>query len=146
MTEAAPTFVYQASIRYSDLDPQGHVNNAQYLVFLEDARIAFFRHIGIPQAGIPPEAETGTSRVIARTEIDYLAAIHYEKDPIEVETSVLKLGSKSFTLDQRVVCRGALCARAKVVLVAYDPSNEASRPLDDTERSGLQTYLAAPAQ
>jgi len=141
-TEPEP-HVFSAAIRYSDLDAQGHVNNAVFLMFFDDARIEFFRHVGIPQAGIPPEAETGTSRVIARTEIDYLAPLMYEQEPIQIVTRVLAMGSKSFTIGQDVVCRGTVCARAKVVLVAYDPANGTTRPLDDYERNGLGPLLVS---
>ena len=33
-------FHHPIEVRYSDLDPQGHVNNARFLTFFEQARVS----------------------------------------------------------------------------------------------------------
>ena len=35
-------FVHVEKVRFRDLDPMGHVNNAVFLTYLEQARVAFF--------------------------------------------------------------------------------------------------------
>jgi acyl-CoA thioester hydrolase len=39
-------YYHPIEVRYGDLDPQGHVNNARYLTYLEQARIGYIRHLG----------------------------------------------------------------------------------------------------
>ena len=40
-------FFCPVEVRYGDLDPQGHVNNAKYLTYLEQARVAYIIHLGL---------------------------------------------------------------------------------------------------
>jgi hypothetical protein len=40
-------FYYPIEVRYGDLDPQGHVNNAKYLTYMEQARVAYIRRLGV---------------------------------------------------------------------------------------------------
>ncbi len=44
-------FYQPIELRYGDLDPQGHVNNASYLTYIEQARIGYIRHLGLWQGG-----------------------------------------------------------------------------------------------
>jgi hypothetical protein len=40
-------FYHPIEVRYSDLDPQGHVNNAKFLTYLEQARIEYIGKLGL---------------------------------------------------------------------------------------------------
>ncbi len=40
-------FYHPIEVRYGDLDPQGHVNNAKHLTYFEQARIAYWIHMGL---------------------------------------------------------------------------------------------------
>ena len=72
-----PPVIARISIRYNDLDPYGHVNNAAYLEFFEEIRLAYWRAlagiIGFDelQAGDVP----GARYVIAETTVRYTAPI-----------------------------------------------------------------------
>ena len=48
-----PTFCFYhpIEVRYGDLDPQGHVNNAKYMTYMEQARVAYIRHLGLWPGG-----------------------------------------------------------------------------------------------
>jgi len=39
-------YYHPIEVRYGDLDPQGHVNNARYLTYFEQARINYIAHLG----------------------------------------------------------------------------------------------------
>ena len=58
-------------IRFGDLDPQGHVNQAVFLTYFESGRVAMFRDpdLGI---GVP-----GATFVMVRMEVDYLKELHW---------------------------------------------------------------------
>ena len=66
-----PIVDFGAGLRYSDLDTFGHVNNARYFSFLEEARIAWF------EACVPKRWDFRTHGVlVARNEMDYLKPVH----------------------------------------------------------------------
>jgi YbgC/YbaW family acyl-CoA thioester hydrolase len=94
MTELADfTYYHPITVRFADLDPQGHVNNAVYLTYLESARLGYYEKAGIwgREAGIK------TGMVVAHIDIDYLAPIFFGQ-AIQVGVRLARLGQKSFTL------------------------------------------------
>jgi acyl-CoA thioester hydrolase len=131
------TFRYEVTVRFSDTDAMGHANNAAFNVFLEDARIAFFRSL-MTETG---EKFFGRGLIVARAEIDYLRPVFFG-DPLEAEVSILGVGRSSFRVGYVLRQRGHEVARGETVQVAYDYKMSTSRPLDDVERSVLRTQLA----
>jgi acyl-CoA thioester hydrolase len=78
-------------LRWSDLDAYGHVNNAQMFGLLEEARIHAFWE-GDNAAGDAPPTRifqggptADTFTLIAHQEIEYLAPIAYQRDPLDLE-------------------------------------------------------------
>jgi acyl-CoA thioester hydrolase len=131
-------FTREVPVRFSDTDTMGHVNNAAYLVYLEDARIAFFRGL-MTSSG---EAFFGRGLIVARIEIDYVRPVFFP-DPIEVEIAVHGIGRSSFRLGYVLRQRGEEVARALTVIVAYDYRTHQSRPLDEVERAALEPHTVA---
>jgi acyl-CoA thioester hydrolase len=125
-------FRREVPVRFSDTDTMGHVNNAAYLVYLEDARIAFFQSL---MAG-DGEKFFGRGLIVARVEIDYVRPVFFG-NPLEVEVSVLGVGRSSFRIGYVLRQRGREVARALTVQVGYDYKQQQSRPLDDVERAAL---------
>ena len=83
----------------------GHVNNAVYSTYLEEARI---------------DVLGGLSEfILARVEIDFRSELRAGEE-IEVGTRAGRLGTKSFELEHEIRVGGRLVAEAKSVLVAYD--------------------------
>ena len=106
-------FVYGERVRFRDLDPMGHVNNAVFLTYLEQARVAFFAEMG---------AATGLedmNMIVARVEIDFKAPVRLGQ-VVEVSVRTSRFGTKSFDLDYELRVEGELVAVAKSVQVAYD--------------------------
>ena len=94
-----PPVVERLAIRYQDLDPYGHVNNAVYLEFFEMLRIAYWRPIaslvGIEEleAGDVP----GARYVLAETTVRYRAPIFFD-DALHGAASVPTVGNRSYVL------------------------------------------------
>jgi acyl-CoA thioester hydrolase len=132
------TFRYDVTVRFSDTDAMGHANNAAFNVFLEDARIAFFRSL-MTETG---EKFFGRGLIVARAEIDYVHPVYFG-DPIEAEVCILAVGRSSFRVGYVLRQRGREVARAATVQVAYDYKTNSSRPLDEVERSVLEAQLAS---
>ena len=95
-----PPVVARIAIRYKDLDPYGHVNNAVYLEFFEEIRIAYWRSLadlaGIEnlEAGDVP----GARYVIAETTVRYKAPILLD-DTLHGAASIPTVGNRSYAMD-----------------------------------------------
>jgi acyl-CoA thioester hydrolase len=106
-------FVHREAVRFRDLDPMGHVNNAVFLTYVESARSAFLQHLGAVQS------VEDLAIIVARVEIDFRAPVRFG-DEVEVSVRVSRFGEKSFDLEHELRVEGSLVAEAKTVLVTYD--------------------------
>ena len=120
------TYTHPITVRYRDLDPQGHVNNAVYLTYLESARIGYYQQVGIYR----PEQQVLTGLVVVRNEIDYLAPIQLGYK-LSVSLRVERLGTSSinFVFQIETDPEGTPLARGKSVMVAYDNTRHQSKPI-----------------
>jgi len=106
-------FTHTEEVRFRDLDPMGHVNNAVFLTYMEQARVAFFAQAG---------AATGLedmNMIVARVEIDFKAPVRLGQE-VEVSVRASRFGTKSFDLEYELRVDEELVAEAKSVQVAYD--------------------------
>jgi acyl-CoA thioester hydrolase len=123
-------FVHRETVRFRDLDGMGHVNNAVYLTYMESARLAYFRSLGLGRN--PPEG-----LILARAEVDFRSPIELGEQ-VEVGSRAARIGTKSFDLEQEVRADGRLAAEGKFVLVAYDYTTATSRELPAEWRERLE--------
>ena len=120
-------------IRYADLDPQGHVNNAVFSTYFESGRVAMFRE---PNLGIGVENATF---VLVRQEIDFLRELRWPGG-VEVGTALAELGRSSFTVVQTIF-NGDICAAAgRATLVMMDTTTRRARPLTDEAKAKLEPW------
>ena len=119
-------FVHRETVRFRDVDALGHVNNAVFLTYLEEARIAFL---------VPLGAEV-SSMILARVEIDFRAPLRMG-DEIEIGVRPANVGTKSFELEYEVRSRDTVAAEAKTVLVSFDYENGRSVELPESWREAL---------
>ena len=126
----------RATIRYSDLDPNSHVNNGAINMFFEDGRVDFRDQ---RMAGLGDDILRGFA--VVRFAATYHAPLHFPGE-VEVGTVVTRIGNSSFELGQGIF-RGDQCiATAEVVSVFFDPATGKSVPLPDTLRDILTGALA----
>ncbi|MDJ1136614.1 acyl-CoA thioesterase [Streptomyces iconiensis] len=134
---------YQCPLRWSDMDAFGHVNNAVYLRYLEEARIDFMTR---PAREADSDSFTGGT-VVARHEIDYLRPLVHQHNPVTVELWVTKLNAASVTFAYEIretAVPGADVrpyVRAKTVVVPYNLKEERPRRLTGGERAFLERYF-----
>jgi len=137
MTPEKFTYLHPITVRYGDLDPQGHVNNAVYLSYLESARLGYYE-----KSGIWTPTSTGTTgMVVVRIEIDYLAPIYFGQ-AVQVCLRMDRLGEKSLTfafLIEALQDRQAF-ARGLSVMAAYDNKTGKSRPIPVEWRAKLNRF------
>ena len=122
-------------IRWRDVDAYGHVNNAVFLNYLEEARDRLVENLF---------GEHAWDFVIARVAIDYRSELKQNDREVAVSCRVTRFGSSSVQTAERVLAAdGRLSAEAESVIVARDPETGRSRPLTDEERTILQGAVEA---
>jgi acyl-CoA thioester hydrolase len=127
----------QLQIRWADLDAFKHINNAAYLVYMQEARADFTWFSRIARGEEPLLADM----VVARSEVDYLSPIHQTGTTLDVEIYVEKVSNSSFVMVYEMSQGGTLRARGKTVQVGVDMETEKARRLRDKEREFLSQYL-----
>jgi acyl-CoA thioester hydrolase len=132
-------YVLELPVRFRDLDAFGHVNNAVFLTFLEQARTdCYLAMLGRTD---PFRSGAGLDFVVARAEIDYLLPVLHG-ELLQISVNPLRLGTSSFDFGYEARIRsGELAARGKTVLVAYDHEGRKSRPLPDALAAQLRAGL-----
>ncbi|HEV2753294.1 MAG TPA: thioesterase family protein [Solirubrobacteraceae bacterium] len=117
------------AVRWRDLDMLGHLNQAVYHEYLEEARGALFeRSDGLEHFPF----------VLARVELDHRREIRRDHGHVDVTARVGRIGTKSVTVEQEVVLPdGTVAAKGSSVLVAWDVDGRSPRPLSERERAAL---------
>ena len=127
----------QLQIRWADLDAFKHINNAAYLVYMQEARADFTWFSRIARGEEPMLADM----VVARAEVDYLSPIHQTGTTLDVEIYIEKVSNSSFVMVYEMSQGGTLRAKGKTVQVGVDMETEKARRLRDKEREFLSQYL-----
>ncbi|HEY7325589.1 MAG TPA: thioesterase family protein [Streptosporangiaceae bacterium] len=128
----APVFEHQVNVRWRDTDALGHVNNAVYLTYLEEARDAFYvRALGDP------------IYVVVRLEIDFRAEVRHADRSVSVEIAVERMGTTSLTTRETLrTSDGEVAAEARVITVRWNQDLHAVVPFSDEERARLAEFSA----
>ena len=124
-------------IRWDDLDAFGHVNNAKYLVFVQEARVDLFWKERI-EKGLNPVFD---DMVVARAEVDYKIPITKTNHDYQISIWVSKIGGAAFDLEYEISSSEGIHARLKTVQVAVDLETKKSRRLTEEERAILMEYF-----
>jgi acyl-CoA thioester hydrolase len=127
-------------VRWDDIDAFGHVNNAKYLTYIQEARFQWSFY----QYASKNEKPTLVEMVVAKAEVDYLVPIYEGGRFYDVNLWVESVGNSSFVMGYEVVGDNRVVhAKVKTVQVAVSMETKKSRPLTDTEREFLNQYLKA---
>ena len=122
-------YVTDVEVRYRDLDPNDHVNNAVYATYLEQARSEYFAEVVERDLN-----KVGT--VLATLNIDYHRAIELD-DEVTVGLSVPEMGTSSLHMEYEIHTDDGLAATASTVQVAWDREKGESRPIPDDWRGKI---------
>lgn len=122
----------ELSVRYRDLDTMGHVNNAVYATYMEQARDGYI------------EAVTGDSlfesgAAIAMQKIEYHDTID-RVGPVTVAVRATDVGTSSLLMEYEIRADGDVAATGETLLVTVDPETGESRPMPDDWREAISDY------
>ncbi|GMV34815.1 MAG: hypothetical protein AMXMBFR60_26440 [Chloroflexota bacterium] len=122
-------FLHPTEVRYGDLDPQGHVNNAKYLTYFEQARIHHFIKMGLFSKD-QSFMEIGV--IVADIHIKYRAPAHYG-DNLITGAKISRIGNKSLIVTQSVMdaATGKAMADGEVILVTFDYKSKKTIPVPE---------------
>ena len=127
---------YDCQVRFSDVDLYRHVNNVKYYEYLQEARIDLLR-LEERAAGEPE-----LSVVVVAVDVEYNRPILLRPEPYPVDTWVEAVGRSSVTLASEVSDGREPLARARAVVVGFDPTSSRSEPLPPWLRQRLGERLA----
>lgn len=134
--EVPAPFIQRVRVRYGETDQMGVVHHAAYLHYLEDARTAWLRALGLPYSAL--EA-TGVGLPVRRAEVRYRAPAKYE-DELDVEVRLARMRGASATFVYRVTrVDGTAIVDAEVELACIDLVSGRPRLLPDELRARLTT-------
>lgn len=130
---------FRGRVRAHEVDRQGIVHNAVYLYWLENARVEYFRALGLPI-----ERQTFLTKhrfVVARIEIDYRLAAQFD-DEYEVLTRIAYVGRSSLGFEQLVwrLPDQVLLVAARTVMVHLNPATHRPERIQDAYRLLIRQY------
>ena len=125
-----------AHVRWDDIDAFGHVNNAKYLTYVQEARVEMLWRART-DVGLEPIL---SDMVVAHAEVDFLIPIYEGAVDIDCIIWIGKIGGASFDMFYELKSPAGLHARLKTVQVAVDVATKKSRRLSDSEREYLLQY------
>ena len=144
-------------LRWGDFDAYQHVNNAEMLHLLEEARIQTFWRPDVHDPEAPPtavlDARPGAAVVslIARQEVEYLLPIPYQRRPLDVELWIGRIGGASLEIGYEVFSPvesepRALYTRAATTLVMVELATGRPVRIPDEYREAWAPYVDAPIE
>lgn len=123
-------------VRFRDIDAFGHVNNAVFFSYVEQARIRYLLDVLQPDTGFD-----GMPLILARVELDFRSPIGFGED-VTVETRVDRVGRSSFAMGHRMTAGpdDRLVGDVQTVIVAYDYAAASPMPVPDEWRRKFDAH------
>lgn len=125
-------YVTEVPVRFRDIDPMDHVNNAIYVTYVEQARAEYYEDVIGLTLG---EADT----VLAHLEVDYVEPIELG-EVVEVRMRTEELGTSSIPMTYELRVDGDVVATAETIQVAFDRGTGESVPVPDAWRERIESF------
>ena len=122
------------NVRFADLDPNQHVNNAVYATYFETGRVTLMKDRSY---GLMPE---GVTWIMVRLDMHFRAELRWP-GTIEMGLGVVKFGRTSVTFDQVVFSGGVCVASARSVSVLLDEATRKPTALTEGILEKFQPWL-----
>ncbi|PYT34533.1 MAG: hypothetical protein DMF52_12370 [Acidobacteria bacterium] len=122
-------------VRFRDMDSMGHVNNAVYLTYFENARIAYWRAV----PGV--RSRRNLDYILARAECDFKSPVTLD-DELFCHIRVASFGRTSFVFEYllRNEPNGRGVAEGRTVQVMYDYTARKAEPLDAEVKAAIEEF------
>ncbi|MFW6317876.1 MAG: acyl-CoA thioesterase [Halorubrum sp.] len=127
------TYTTEIDVRFRDIDAMGHVNNAVYATYLEQARTEYFRDV--------LDADLSrVSTVLASLSLDFRRPVELTDGTVAVDVDVAEMGRSSVSMAHELRVDDAVVAEAEATLVSLDPDSGEPAPIPAAFREGMASY------
>ena len=130
-------FIHPLQIRYGDLDPQWHLNNAHTVILFEQGRFAYLLKLGLWDG----KDFFNLGLIVADLHVSYLAPVLFDQN-VQVAVRIARIGNKSLTMEYSLEDRdtGQPLAKAETIMVAYDYHTHQSIPVPEDWRKKIREF------
>lgn len=127
----------EIKVRVNETDMLGHINHASYFTYMEEARLDFLRGLGMDVK------DENFMIVLASATCDFIQQGYFGQS-LEVQTTVKKIGTTSFTLGNDILEKESneLIAQGEVTVVYFDKENQKPTPLPAELKEQLQAHMS----
>lgn len=131
-------FHHPVEVRYGDLDPQGHLNNAKYLTYFEQARVYYLIKVGVFGAD---QSFMDIGVIVADIHIAFHEPVHFD-DRIQAGVRTTRIGNKSIIVEQDILNlqTGKEMAKGEVVMVTFDYRSKKTIPVPEEWKRKINQY------
>jgi acyl-CoA thioester hydrolase len=130
-------FHIPVTVRYGDLDPQWHVNNARFLSYSEHARSRYLVELGL----FDGKSFWDLPLIVGDIHCRFLLPIEPGATVI-VSMGVRKIGNKTLTIESEITGADGtpVYARLETIMVAYDYHRKSAVPVSDEIRRRISDF------
>jgi acyl-CoA thioester hydrolase len=130
-------FHYPIEIRYADLDPQGHVNNARFLTYFEQARVNYLINLGL---FTKDQSFLEIGIIIAEATVTFKAPVYFGTQA-RMGVRVSRLGTKSMMMEYEMLDdENVVYATGSTAIVTFDYMSHATIPIPETWREKISLF------
>ncbi len=124
------------TVRFAETDALGHVNNTSYFIYMEDARLHLLKELGWNAS------HQNWSFVLVSTKCDFINQAFFDQI-LRINTSIEKVGTKSFQLSHDIACAqtGSIIAKGHAVIAFYNKEARRSEPIPEDLREKLLQHI-----
>lgn len=131
-------FFIEVRVRFSETDMYGHMNNTVSFTYFEQARIDYFRHLGVLMPSAIDENVKGIP-IVADLQCDYVRQVFFD-DVLRIYTKVAQVGNSSMDLHYLAKNqRDEVCFTGRGTIVQMDPKTGKSVPISEEEKLHLKS-------
>ncbi|WP_342441158.1 thioesterase family protein [Lysinibacillus sp. FSL K6-0075] len=136
------SFYSEVRVRFSETDMYGHMNNTISFTYFEQARIDYFRHLGI----LMPSAGDGIQSIpiVADLQCDYVKQVFFD-DVLRIYTKIAQVGNSSMDIHYLAKNqKDEICFTGRGTIVQMDPRTGKSVPISEEEKTKLIQLAILP--
>lgn len=124
-----------AQLRFSDVDRFGHVNNSVYFSLFDMCKTRYFHDV------VGTDIFDRMAPVVVHIEANFISPVFFP-DEIVIDTSIVKMGNKSFTLLQRALNERTdeVKCYCETVMVMMDTATNQSVEIDEEFRTKVSNH------
>ncbi len=128
------TVIWSSPVRWSECDQQGIVFNAHYLAWADEAMTALMGRLGTPYATL---LARDLDTAVVASELQWTAPARWG-DTVEVDASVVTIGTTSFTAELVIRTQERDCCTVRTTYVLHDTDRHPVRVPDDVRELWLR--------